>query len=76
MAHTPAQQLAWTRDSRWLLLESAQHLFALAVDGQSGSGIVTTLGGRSKRAMMHVDDAMPAAVATVLSPVARPILSR
>lgn len=65
MAHTPAQQLAWTRDSRWLLLESLQHLFALAVDGQPGSGIVTTLGGRSRRAMMRVDDAMPAAAIVI-----------
>ncbi len=65
MAHTPAHELAWTRDSRWLLLETAQHLFALAVDGQSGSGIVTTLGGRSGRAMMRVDDAMPAAAIVI-----------
>lgn len=64
-AHTSAQQLAWTRDSRWLLLESPQQLFAVAVDGQAGSGIVTTLGGRSKRALMRVDDALPAAVIVV-----------
>ncbi|MES2669871.1 MAG: prolyl oligopeptidase family serine peptidase [Pseudomonadota bacterium] len=80
MAHTPAQQLAWTRDSRWLLLESAQHLFALAVDGQSGSGIVTTLGGRSKRAMMRVDDAMPAAAIVIeqegMTPQGQPALWR
>jgi dipeptidyl aminopeptidase/acylaminoacyl peptidase len=65
MAHTSAQQLAWTRDSRWLLLESPQQLFAVAVDGQTGSGIVTTLGGRDKRALMRVDDALPAAVIVI-----------
>jgi dipeptidyl aminopeptidase/acylaminoacyl peptidase len=65
MAHTSAQQLAWTRDSRWLLLESPQQLFAVAVDGQAGSGIVTTLGGRGKRALMRVDDALPAAVIVI-----------
>lgn len=65
MAHTPAQPLAWTRDGRWLLLESPQQLFALAVDGQAGSGIVTTLGGRSERAVMRVDDALPAAVIVI-----------
>lgn len=65
MAHTPAQQLAWTRDSRWLLLESPQQLFAFAIDWQAGSGIVTTLGGRGKRALMRVDDALPAAVIVI-----------
>ena len=80
MAHTPAQQLAWTRDSRWLLLESTQHLSALAVAGQSGSGIVTTLGGRSGRAMMRVDDAMPAAAIVIeqegMTPQGQPALWR
>lgn len=65
MAHTPAQRLMWTRDSRWLLLESPQQLFALAVDGQTGSGIVTTLGGVGKRAVMRVDDALPAAAIVI-----------
>lgn len=65
MSHTSAQQLAWTRDSRWLLLESPQQLFAVAVDGQTGSGIVTTLGGRDKRALMRVDDALPAAIIVI-----------
>lgn len=65
VAHTPAKELAWTRDSRWLLLESPQQLFALAVDWQAGSGIVSTLGGRSKRAVMRVDDALPAAVIVI-----------
>ncbi len=65
MAHTPAQQLMWTRDSRWLLLESPQQVFALAADGQTGSGIVTTLGGVGKRRVMRVDDALPAAVIVI-----------
>jgi dipeptidyl aminopeptidase/acylaminoacyl peptidase len=65
MAHTSAQQLAWTRDSRWLLLESPQQLFAVAVNGQAGSGIVTTLGGSGKRALMRVDDALPAAAIVI-----------
>lgn len=76
MAHTPAQRLAWTRDGRWLLLESAQHLFAFAVDGQPGSGIATALGGRSGRTMLRVDDAMPAAAIVIehdgLTPQGRP----
>lgn len=76
MAHTPAQQLAWTRDSRWLLLESPQQLFAFAVDWQAGSGIVTTLGGQRKREVVRVDDALPAAVIVIeqegLTPQGRP----
>lgn len=76
MAHTPAQQLAWTRDSRWLLLESPQQLFAFAVDWQAGSGIVTTLGGHRKREVVRVDDALPAAVIVIeqegLTPQGRP----
>lgn len=80
MAHTSAQQLAWTRDSRWLLLESPQHLFAVAADGQAGSGIVTTLGGRGKRALMRVDDALPAAAIVIeqegLTPQGQPALWR
>lgn len=76
MAHTPAQQLAWTRDSRWLLLESPQQLFAFAVDWQAGSGIVTTLGGQRKRELVRVDDALPAAVIVIeqegLTPQGRP----
>ncbi|MGH8085418.1 MAG: prolyl oligopeptidase family serine peptidase [Lysobacter sp.] len=62
LPHSDAQQLYWSRDSRWLLLESADALFALAVDGQAGSGIVSTLGGRLRRELLGVDPVQPTAV--------------
>jgi dienelactone hydrolase len=62
LPHTAAQRLHWSRDGRWLLLESPRQVFALAVAGQIGSGIVTTLGGADRRVLMDVDDTRPAAV--------------
>lgn len=61
-AHTPAERLHWTRDGRWLLLEASSQVFALAAAGQTGSGLLTTLGGVSERRLMDVDDTMPAAI--------------
>lgn len=62
LPHSDAQRLYWSHDSRWLLLESADALFALAVAGQTGSGIVSTLGGRQRRELLAVDPVQPAAV--------------
>lgn len=59
LANTPARGLEWTRDGRWLLLESPRQLFALAVAGQTGSGVATTLG--VDRDYLGVDPASPAA---------------
>lgn len=61
MPHTTAERLRWSRDGRWLLLESPRQVFALAVAGQTGSGIVTTLGGTDRRRLMEIDDTRPAA---------------
>lgn len=61
-AHTPAERLHWTRDGRWLLLEASSQVFALAAAGQTGSGLLTTLGGAGERRWMDVDDTMPAAI--------------
>jgi dienelactone hydrolase len=57
---TEARALAWTPDSRWLLLETPRQLFALAADGQPGSGIVATLGGLAERSFAGVDPGQPA----------------
>lgn len=65
LPHTTAERLRWTRDGRWLLLESPRQVFALAVAGQTGSGIVTTLGGMDRRVLLDVDDTRPAAVIVV-----------
>jgi len=62
LERTAATDLAWTRDARWLLLESSRQLFALAVAGQTGSGIVTTLGGRDGREFQRVDATRPASI--------------
>ncbi len=61
-AHTPAERLHWSRDGRWLLLETSSQVFALAAAGQTGSGLLTTLGGVSERRLMDVDDTLPAAI--------------
>lgn len=62
LERTTATDLAWTRDARWLLLESPRHVFALAVAGQAGSGLVTTLGGRERREFQRVDATQPASI--------------
>lgn len=62
LASTAAQSLSWTRDARWLLLRSPREVFALATAGQSGSGIVTSLGGADRRELLDVDASQPAAV--------------
>lgn len=61
LAQTDARELAWTRDGRWLLLETPRQLFALAAAGQGGSGIVATLRGSDAREFAGVDLARPAA---------------
>ncbi|KRF01204.1 hypothetical protein ASG87_12420 [Frateuria sp. Soil773] len=61
LSQTDARQAYWSHDGRWLLLESPRQLFALAVDGQGGSGIVSTLGGRERREVRAVDPLRPAA---------------
>ncbi len=64
MAHTPAQELIYTRDGRWLLLAAPTQIFALAVAGQSGSGLLTQLEERSEWRV----DATHAAAITVVAP--------
>jgi dipeptidyl aminopeptidase/acylaminoacyl peptidase len=64
-AHSEASTIYWSRDGRWLMLESEREIFALAVAGQSGSGIVTTLGGRTQRAAQGIDPSQAAALLVV-----------
>lgn len=58
---TSARDLVWTRDGRWLLLETPRELFAVSTDGRSGSGIATTLGGADAREFLGPDPVHPAA---------------
>lgn len=65
LADTPARTLAWSHDGRWLLLQSARELQAIAVMGQGGSGRIAALGGGKATAMLDVDHSQPAAVLLV-----------
>ncbi len=65
LGNTGAREITWTRDSRWLLLQSPREVFALAARGQAGSGIVVTLGGQAKRELIAVDGSHDAAVLTI-----------
>lgn len=70
LAHTDADELAWSRDGRWLFLASSRQLFVLAVAGQSGSGAIDRLGGIRERRFVGVDPASPAAAFVLESPPA------
>lgn len=59
MAHTPASELSYTRDGRWLLLSSPTQVFALATQAQGGSGILTRLTQHSE---WRVDTSEAAAI--------------
>lgn len=73
LLHADATRLAWTRDGRWLLLESPRQLFALAVEGQTGSRGIARLGGRPRRELAAVDPVLPAAILILETP---PLVSR
>lgn len=70
LAHTDADELSWSRDSRWLFLASSRQLFALAAAGQSGSGAIDRLGGSFERRFVAVDPSSPAAAFVLESPPA------
>jgi dipeptidyl aminopeptidase/acylaminoacyl peptidase len=57
MSHTPASELAYTRDGRWLLLATTSQIFALAVAGQPGSGLLAKLDENSDWRIDHTQDA-------------------
>lgn len=73
LSNTDATQLNWSRDSRWLFMPSPRQLFALAVAGQTGSGVIAKLGGRWEREFAAADPVLPAAAIVLESP---PLVSR
>ena len=73
LADGQAERLHWSRDGRWLLLSSPRQVFALAMAGQPGSGIIATLGGRARRDLLMVDPGQPAAIIVLERP---PLVSR
>ena len=62
--HSTAHSLSWSRDGRWLLLESASELFAVPTTGSEAPRIVTTLGERAnlQRSLLRVDPSVAAGV--------------
>lgn len=59
LASTVAENLAWSRDGRWLFLEDRHALVSLAIDG--GAGVRMPLGGAEKRTTLRLDPSQPAA---------------
>ena len=61
LPRTQAEALAWSRDSRWLLLPEPRQLAALPMAGQRGAGEVAALGGLTRRRFLWVDPSQPSA---------------
>lgn len=57
---TQADQLAWSRDGRWLFLRASRVLSIVGVDGRTG--VRVPLGGTERRRVMKLDPSQPAAV--------------
>jgi dipeptidyl aminopeptidase/acylaminoacyl peptidase len=73
LPNTDATELAWSRDGRWLFLESPRQVYALAMAGQGGSRAIAKLGGRWPRTLVGADPIVPAAILVLDSP---PVVSR
>ena len=57
---TQADQLAWSRDGRWLFLRAPRSLTMIGIDGRTG--VRVPLGGSERRRVMKLDPSQPAAV--------------
>lgn len=68
LPQTDATTLVWSRDGRWLFLQSPRQLFALAAAGQAGSTAIAKLGGRWERSFFGADPALPAAALVLETP--------
>ncbi len=62
LLRSTAEELAFSRDGRWLFLVSPNQVFAQAMADQAGSGALAAVGGRSHREFVGVDPWRPAAV--------------
>lgn len=60
LGSTQAEQLAWSRDGRWLFLRAPRVLTIVGIDGRTG--VRVPLGGVERRRLMKVDPSQPAAV--------------
>ncbi|MBW8368672.1 MAG: prolyl oligopeptidase family serine peptidase [Arenimonas sp.] len=61
LPRTQAEQVAWSRDGRWLFLPEPRQLAVLAMAGQRGAGQVAVLGGVTRRQFLWLDPTQPAA---------------
>ncbi len=57
---TQADQVAWSRDGRWLFLRGPSSLAIVNIDGRTG--VHVPLGGAEKRDLLKVDPSQPAAI--------------
>lgn len=62
LARTEADNVQWSHDGRWLLLQADDRLYALPADGQGRATLVSPLGGTQRRELLAVDPTQPAAV--------------
>ncbi len=60
VASTPADQLSWSRDGRWLFLRAPKSLAIVGIDGRPGVRI--PMAGLVQRQLMKVDPSQPAAM--------------
>lgn len=61
LARTDADQLHWSRDSRWLFIIQPRRSLSI-LDLRAGGGMRIPLGGLERREVMQVDASQPAAV--------------
>lgn len=59
-----AKEVHWSSDSRWLLLLGARTVRAVAMAGQTGAGIIVTLGGPTKSSVLALDPWGPGVLLT------------
>lgn len=70
LAQTDTADLVWSRDGRWLFLQDAAGIQALAMDKTPGSGLLLAAIGKGSRQLMGADRSRPAAVLVLESPPA------
>ncbi|OGT55227.1 MAG: hypothetical protein A3E01_06245 [Gammaproteobacteria bacterium RIFCSPHIGHO2_12_FULL_63_22] len=62
VAMTDATDLSWSRDGKWLFLESTRQLSKVSVTGALGSGVMLRLDDARKLEVAGIDPTQPAAV--------------
>lgn len=68
LAQTTASDLLWSRDGRWLFLQTEAGIHIVAAAGQSGSRLILGNSGKRQHRLMEIDSSRPAAVMVLDSP--------